>query len=121
MTENKGGKVALNYTLLLAFLWSQTSIGKDGQIPNLDYLIFSPDRPRLSDAAIKQAPIETDKSRFKDIFFEITGSENSQKAFLLKRSDKKYYKFLLDPFEVKSQPIKSGNIKPLMAPLKQSK
>ena len=91
--------------------------GQESQIPSKSYLIFTPKTANIKDAQLRQAPIKTDKTSFKSIFFEIKYSENSQKTFLLKRSDKKYYKFLVDLFELNSFPINSGKVKPLMSPL----
>ncbi|NRA44526.1 MAG: hypothetical protein HRU09_06175 [Oligoflexales bacterium] len=108
--------------MLLFMLWCSPSLGqKAQQIPGQSYLIFSPDKVSIKEAKIRQPPINTDLSKIRDVFVKIEFLENSQKNFLLKRSDKKYYKFLLDPFAVKLQPIKAGNIKPLMAPLDDEK
>ncbi|MFK7823387.1 MAG: hypothetical protein AB8G05_04490 [Oligoflexales bacterium] len=95
-------------------LWSLVSYGQKSKIPGTSYLIFSPEKVEIKDAKIRLPPNKVDKSSFKNEYFQIKEYENTQKVFLLKHSDKKYYKFLFTPFEIGTTSINGDNIEPLV-------
>lgn len=102
---------------VLAYLAISSSLeASTKQIPNFKYLVFSANKAEIASAKVRQPLLETNTSRYRKQFFKVKFLENSYKNKLIEQSNKKYYKFLLDPFEISTQAISNENTREWMTP-----